>query len=52
MDQRLARGDLGGKDQHAAAGIHGLRQSVDAVAEVGNLGGGQHRLGPLPETQA
>ena len=38
MDQPLAGGDLGGKDQHAAAGIHDLGQAIDAVTKVGNLG--------------
>ena len=38
MDQPLAGGDLGGKDQHPAAVIHGLGQPIDAVAQVGNLG--------------
>ena len=38
MDQPLAGGDLGGKDQYAAAGIDDLGQPIDAVTQVGNLG--------------
>jgi hypothetical protein len=51
MDESLSGGDLGGKNQDAAASINLPWQPIETESQVGNLGGGEHRLGPLPQAQ-